>query len=1377
MLATAVILPDEREYRFRYNKYIELWRVELPTGGAIEYEHGSGTANPQGVMGNGDLNAGGEMGIFRRVTERRVYADGATLEGKTVYTATGSTVTADHRDAAGNSLGKNEHLFTGDPIPSLTMLPTQYNFWRHGKEDTTKLYDKLNGPQLRQVDNVWDQQQPAWWTAVFGPEPPNNPVLTDVITRLKDISPNLVSKEHYAYDQFFNRTLVEEYDFGSGSVGVLQRYTTAQFLSVSSYTNPTASTSNKAYLRSLPVQQSVYDANGAEKSRTSYEYDNYIADPEEFHSPLVDRPDIIGIASGFTTSFEKRGNVTKLSRRVLSTSTELSAYQQYDLAGNVVLAIDPKNKRTTLDFSDRFGTPDGSARNNIQNPQELGALATYAFASSTTNALSHTTYTQRDYYTGNPVDGEDPNQTVASAFYNDLLDRPTQVIRGANNTALKTQTSFAYNDASHVITTTIDQTAYGDNRLKSQIVYDGLGRTIETRQYETATAYIVTVQKYDALGRPSQVSNPYRSLSESELLTTTAYDGLGRAVSLTTPDGAVAQTAYHGARMLVTDQAGKQRIGKTNGLGQLTEVWDVCPPDAATEAVTFPGFPGVTNGYLTTYAYDVLDNLTTVTQRVGTSGTTQTRSFTYDSLRRLTQAQNPETGTINYTYDANSNLETKQDARVTTNYEYDAVNRVISRTYLPATEDDPPVFYRYDNQQLPAGAPSGFVRGSSAGRLVSVTYGSTSASDGTYTGYDELGRVISSFQQTDGNNYKLTYAYNRSGALISQTYPGSTGAGNGRVVVTEYDDAGRIAGIKKDASSYYAGGAPGDSVNRIGYASHGAVATMKLGNGRWEHTSFNSRLQPIQIGLGTSATDSSVLKLDYEYGTTLNNGNVLSQQIVISGSAPMDVKQNYAYDALNRLATATEIKTSNSVQQWHQTYSYDRYGNRWVSASSGYTLDPLTPQSQSAIDATKNRLVTSGYDGAGNQTGDSQGSTFGYNAENRQIRLNTTTGRQYFYDGDGHRVKKIDATGTSVFVYNAAGQLIAEYVTGTPAAGGTSYLTTDHLGSTRLVSGAPDGAGVVPVRARYDYLPFGEELGAGIGLRTVAMGYSGADATRQKFTQYGRDVECHLDFANSRYYSSPQGRFTSVDPSMSVNPVVTQSWNLYVYVVNNPLRFVDPSGLIWLTSGGDDPTYKWVNDQEYYQNQEAWAGWTPVETGSVIYLGWVGEDFEDYGHLVGTFVTLDEGGELTPVQDPEDEPTVRLRSQPGMDVQDVSLILETYRRSVDRMTKEGRRTWWFWNAISTDLNWMGICEFREYLSCGEQATRLFVPLSANKYKSNWVFRPSNVSKDGTVSWSLHVWIEASSDNPANPTLVLDPWYDKVQINFPKNRPTWTQWIK
>lgn len=61
------------------------------------------------------------------------------------------------------------------------------------------------------------------------------------------------------------------------------------------------------------------------------------------------------------------------------------------------------------------------------------------------------------------------------------------------------------------------------------------------------------------------------------------------------------------------------------------------------------------------------------------------------------------------------------------------------------------------------------------------------------------------------------------------------------------------------------------------------------------------------------------------------------------------------------------------------------------------------------------------------------------------------------------------------------------------------------------------------VKARYDYLPFGEELGATIGQRTVGMGYSGSDSTRQKFTRKDRDSESGLDYFRARYYSSAQG--------------------------------------------------------------------------------------------------------------------------------------------------------------------------------------------------------------------------------------------------------------
>ncbi len=120
---------------------------------------------------------------------------------------------------------------------------------------------------------------------------------------------------------------------------------------------------------------------------------------------------------------------------------------------------------------------------------------------------------------------------------------------------------------------------------------------------------------------------------------------------------------------------------------------------------------------------------------------------------------------------------------------------------------------------------------------------------------------------------------------------------------------------------------------------------------------------------------------------------------------------------------------------------------------------------------------------------------------------------------------------------------------------------------------------------RHDYLPFGEELGAGTGGRTTAQGYSASDGIRQKFTLKERDNETGLDYFLARYHSSTQGRFTSPDApfadQFANNP---QSWNLYAYVRNNPLVMVDPTGRFgdyydqngkWLRNDGkkDDKVY------------------------------------------------------------------------------------------------------------------------------------------------------------------------------------------------------------
>lgn len=72
---------------------------------------------------------------------------------------------------------------------------------------------------------------------------------------------------------------------------------------------------------------------------------------------------------------------------------------------------------------------------------------------------------------------------------------------------------------------------------------------------------------------------------------------------------------------------------------------------------------------------------------------------------------------------------------------------------------------------------------------------------------------------------------------------------------------------------------------------------------------------------------------------------------------------------------------------------------------------------------------------------------------------------------------------------------------------------------------------------------------------------AGAVVTRS-LTQKERDVETGLDYFNARYYSSTQGRFTSVDPLMASGRANSpQTWNRYAYVLNNPLKLVDPTGL------------------------------------------------------------------------------------------------------------------------------------------------------------------------------------------------------------------------
>ena len=145
----------------------------------------------------------------------------------------------------------------------------------------------------------------------------------------------------------------------------------------------------------------------------------------------------------------------------------------------------------------------------------------------------------------------------------------------------------------------------------------------------------------------------------------------------------IVSTGYDGNATTITDQAGKMRRSISDGLGRLSRVDE---PDAngVLGSVSTPN-------QATTYSYDALNNLTNVVQGV------QTRTFVFNSLTRLTSANNPESGLTTYAYDNNGNLTSKVDARsITTSFVYDLLNRVTTRTYSDGT---PGVTYTYDAGQ------------------------------------------------------------------------------------------------------------------------------------------------------------------------------------------------------------------------------------------------------------------------------------------------------------------------------------------------------------------------------------------------------------------------------------------------------------------------------------------------------------------------------------------------------------------------------------------------------------------------------------------------------------------------------------------------------
>jgi RHS repeat-associated protein len=1220
VVLTEVIYPNGLSYKFTYNIYGEIDKIVYPTGGFERYEYNQ--VEPVGETKTPYTQTN------RAVTKRQLSADG-TSNNIAEWQYSVSKVYGDASVPAGT-------LLTTTTAPDGTLSKVYQHslfapghgrndtpYWSFGHEDPLNgmIFDERVYAPVSQGGAMLRRKLTAW-ERTTNPVPPRtnlpgdvaqtayrNPRSNKEVSFILDTGGDALAKTlTYSYDTLnqlttgVDLTVATESYFDNVNSVTAQTGTLEQ-VSPGMSTGTLASSAETTYISDpngyyhdrnilgLAASIVLKDANGQAVSKTETFYD------EAALQSYNDLNSVPGVTD-WTDPGTKRGNVTRVRHYINAAATAqpdqecpagvcLETHAYFDQVGNVWKVNDVRGIESQTEYSATY-------------KHAYPTLATTADPDGTGPKTALTTASVYDPTTGLVTSTTDANGLTITLSYadsqnvTDPLNRLRKITRPDGSF-----TSYDYHDsandiASNGIYVETKSTLDTGRTTISRQYFDKLGRSVRAFAFENtdpAAPWLASDTRYDQLGRVSQVSNAYRTLTPSatlpsscSLCTTSTYDALGRVAVITLPDATTVQTSYQGIYTTVTDQAGKQRRQKVDALGRIVRVDE---PNAGGSLGTVEE-----PAQATYYYYNTQGNLVHVQQGAGTE--VQHRYFKYDSLNRLTyefhvepkaapfttsDANTPSNPTANtiwtrkLVYDETLDsvsykglLTSMTDARnIRTEYRYDNLNRSTRVSYNDSVT--PAVNYFYDEARYTYTGEDRTIY--NKGRLAEVqteAIGSVPATSQAYN-YDLMGRVANNRQTVGTNSYTMLYRYYTGGALKSEQYP------SGRVVSYAYDDAARLNGVSSGATNYE---------SNYQYGPKGLLTSVNLGNGAVESYDYNDRLQLKELGL--TKDGNTLQRYVYKYGQvdsstwtldeTKNNGQIAQIDGYI-GSAKQ-WQQKFGYDSLGRLKAAAEYQAESGPRTYLINYDYDRFNNRYQKlATNPATDNPLgyVRVEDGNISKSTNRFLFPEieYDDAGNITTDGKfrARKYQYDANNRQrsVSLIDNTGAATsVYDGAGERVATIANGTTSYMVYDAMGKLVAEYGQVASATSGTSYVFSDHQGSTRVVMSQTSG-GQMSI-SRHDYQPFGEEIYSGVGLRSTTQGYDQSDSARQKYAGMEKDEGSGMAHTLWRKYDAMSGRWTSPDPyggSMSISS--PQSFNRYSYVNNDPVNQTDPSGLIPASQG------------------------------------------------------------------------------------------------------------------------------------------------------------------------------------------------------------------
>ncbi|MDM3870355.1 RHS repeat-associated core domain-containing protein [Porticoccus sp. W117] len=781
------------------------------------------------------------------------------------------------------------------------------------------------------------------------------------------------------------------------------------------------------------------------------------------------------------------------------------------------------------------------------------------------------------------LDGPRTDVNDTTAFEYDGEGNLIKVTNGLNQS-----TRYEYDNNNHRIAT-IDP-----NGLRTEVTY-GVGDRILSRTLAagsddaTTTSYQYDVdgnltkitlptgqmiaRQYDSLGRVTQISDAdgnridYQYDANGNLIEGAVYDHQQQSLVQ------VAQQAFDDFGRIVTrgngDVAYQYQGGSeapsaiTTGNGDNTQL-EYDKYNRLSKSIDAMGGE-------TRYQYDEAGNITQVTDARGV-----TTGFEYNGFGERTAEHSPSKGTLTYKYDEAGNVtkETRQNG-IIIKRKFDELNRPTQVVFKQKDQEKKRLNYIYDDCD------------NGIGKLCKVSgVGSTTRYD-----YDLRGNFskVKTKLHDEATANVTKYEYNQHNQLTKLIYP------SGLKVRYHYNSSGAVKKITaKQGDKKYT------VADNIQYRPmQNGLSQITFGNGLTTQLDYNQQGQLTRIATG------DVQDLNYQYD---DNGNITQ----IDRPLRTDWLQQFEYDAMNRL-----VSESRELQELG--YEYDSVGNRLVRTKQTEAEDGAVTtktkayhyaEASNRLDKINNQELI--YDPNGNLIEDKDGKRrFEYDVTNRLTNYfkNGEHKASYTYNAFGQRIKKTirrarkndDDHKSITFTYLPEGWLVSEdgrdennakgwtrdyiWLSGKPiaqiksmfkASGDIknqtiSYIHTDHLNTPRI---ATDNNQTVTWRwdsdafggQRADQDPDNDGKKVKISLRFPGQYY---DSESKLYYNHFRDY----DYRSGRYIQSdPTGILSNHDylystfgKQSAVRGVVHISEkelnHSYAYVKQNPLRFIDPTGL------------------------------------------------------------------------------------------------------------------------------------------------------------------------------------------------------------------------